>query len=324
MIDVVPTLDSELSEARSTVWCASFQEAWTALRRIAGGEAITLEGSDGVVESLNSSRISSAELPESSHFADAGRAQDGVVARIQKRMAELFPAFPTPSLPSGALVAYAYLEAGFKFRIPYFDNQEPMIFAGSDGFKVEAKSFGLCEQHEYAYDQLRDQVDILHVSESDDLERVSNPEEFVLDLDRYSRPTQVLLALIPKQRSLADALVYRDTLIAGSPGAPLGDNDTLLVPNISLSVTARFSQIEGRPIRNPEFEGQAIDVAEQTVNFRLDRGGAELRSESKLEVLPIPTHFVFDRPFLLSMSNRGASSPFLAIWVAGPEPLQQF
>ena len=104
----------------------------------------------------------------------------------------------------------------------------------------------------------------------------------------------------------------------------LGSNDTVLVPDIFLDIDARLSQIEGKRIINSPIEGLSIDVAQQVIKFRLDRGGAELKSEAKSVVLPIPSHFQLNRPFLLYMRRRGVSRPFVSVWVGGPELLEAF
>jgi hypothetical protein len=33
-------------------------------------------------------------------------------------------------------------------------------------------------------------------------------------------------------------------------------------------------------------------------------------------------HFIFDRPFLVYLKNRGGGKPFFAAWIDGPELLQ--
>jgi hypothetical protein len=60
----------------------------------------------------------------------------------------------------------------------------------------------------------------------------------------------------------------------------------------------------------------------QTIQFRLDRGGAELASESKVEVKPGASLFHFDRPFLLIMKKRGGKRPFFVMWVDNAELLE--
>ena len=73
--------------------------------------------------------------------------------------------------------------------------------------------------------------------------------------------------------------------------------------------------MEGRRFTNAELKGQRLDVAQQDIQFRLDRSGAELKSEAKIMMLPIPTYFILDRPFLIYMKKRDAKSPYFVMWV---------
>ena len=69
----------------------------------------------------------------------------------------------------------------------------------------------------------------------------------------------------------------------------------------------------------------------QAIRFRLDRSGAELRSEALLPAAPgvkpeptRPRRLVFDRPFLVYLKMRSGGRPFFAAWIDGPELLRPF
>ena len=64
---------------------------------------------------------------------------------------------------------------------------------------------------------------------------------------------------------------------------------------------------------------EILDTALQTIRFRLDKSGADLESEAQLMALPVPSHYRFDRPFLVLMRKRGAARPFFAMWVDNAE-----
>jgi hypothetical protein len=59
------------------------------------------------------------------------------------------------------------------------------------------------------------------------------------------------------------------------------------------------------------------------IQFRLDRSGAELKSEAKLYAKPMPKEFIFDRPFLICVKKRGAEHPFFVMWVDNVELLSK-
>ncbi|MEW6358471.1 MAG: hypothetical protein AB1696_19210 [Planctomycetota bacterium] len=104
---------------------------------------------------------------------------------------------------------------------------------------------------------------------------------------------------------------------------PLGVRDVLLVPNMHWRIAHRFSEVEGRPFSNPSLAGQRMDVALQEIEFRLDRSGAELRTEAKQYCMPIPVCYVGDAPFLLLIKKHGAERPYFVMWVDNAELLQQ-
>ena len=92
---------------------------------------------------------------------------------------------------------------------------------------------------------------------------------------------------------------------------------------MAFRVAHRFAELEGRErtLLNPGYESYWIQAATQVIDFRLDKSGADLRAEAKLHAAPIPSHFVFDRPFLLVLRIRGTGDPVLAMWVEHPELL---
>jgi hypothetical protein len=105
----------------------------------------------------------------------------------------------------------------------------------------------------------------------------------------------------------------------------LGPIDSLLIPMMHWRVSHRFKELEGKdkPFLNPTLNGLFLDTALQTIQFRLDRSGAELASESKDYCKPAATFFDFNRPFLIIMKRRGGGNPFFVMWVDNAELLQE-
>ena len=126
--------------------------------------------------------------------------------------------------------------------------------------------------------------------------------ECVIDLDRTSDPSQILVAITEPKDTLAATLASvegRGTCQPRQRVTGHGLYDVMLVPDLDWRITHRFVELEGRPFLNTGLEGQRIDVAEQDILFRLHRRGAELKSEAKMDTLGGGgTDYVFDRPFL--------------------------
>jgi hypothetical protein len=320
---IVPTLDTPIPAGQNAVWCSSFLTAWKSMaKNIAKGD-ISLESSPRTALALNQADDPTPHNPKGSTYVATGWNSEGIVDKIQTELQALFPNKPAPSFPDIAPdsgVAYSYLEANVKFDLPYFQNRKPLEFTDPEGRKTEIASFGIRSEDDYAYYKLRNQARILF-HKGDPWEDAEL--EFAIDLCAASSPSQTVIARIKREPSLAKALerIDKESDNLTIHSQKIGPNDVLLIPNLSWQISHHFSDIEGKAFLNPPLKGQHLDVARQDILFRLDRSGAELKSESKMLCSPVPTHFVMDRPFLIFMRNRGDTEPYFAMWVDNAELL---
>jgi hypothetical protein len=325
---VVPTLDSPLPAGKSAVWCVSFQLAWNHLRDDVVRGPIRLANAQPIADRLNVAAHAEDDLAPDAVFAAAGLGKDGIVDRIHTQMAKKFPAAPRPTLhatPAGA-VAYAYLTASSKFDIPFFDDDEPLPFTDAAGRTTPVAAFGIRQKDEYAYHQLRHQVEILYGGK--EVMAKGAEAEFVLDPCKTSRPYQVVVARVARRTTLAETLADVEAKAANQADAdsfyrqvlPL---DTVLVPTLAWSITHRFTELEGldKRFENPGLRNYHLDTAIQTIRFRLDRSGAELASEAKMYIKPMPADYHVNRPFLVYMKKRDGGRPFFVAWVETAELL---
>jgi hypothetical protein len=328
---VVATLDVPMEEDKNIIWCVSFQAAWKALQRELAGGPVALAGDGSLVDSLNAAYVPGSEVPDDCLYTATGWEDEGVVEMIAGDLARRFPDKEAPEFRGiipGSFVAYSYLEARVRFRLPYFQSVTPLTFTARDGNETEVSSFGIRPEDDYAYKRLRDQPHVLfstafELDENGGVE--TEPKKCIVDLDHESRPSQIIVAMVEPRETLAETLVLVEEKIAGGARRPgLGINDVLLVPDVVWRITHHFADLEGREFQNPALKGQRMDVAQQDISFRLDRYGAELRSEAKMYCLPIATHYVFDRPFLILMRKRGQQRPYFVMWVGNAELLRPF
>jgi len=329
---VVPVMESAVQEGANIVWCASFLSAWKLLEQDSADGPILLNGSQETVSLLNKARDPRPDLPDQSQYLAIGRKQDGIELKIKADLKKLFPAKPAPmfSGAADALIVYSYLESSIKFTLPYFQNNKPLEFSDFQGQKTKVRSFGIRPEDDYAYYKLRAQPRILFRKPWPDGEENL---EFAIDLCAGSSPSQIVVARIKREATLAAAIrrvekecAQYEALKKKSPGRSdlferIGPNDVLLVPDLFWKVSHRFSELEGKRFANAKLKGQPLMIAQQDISFRLDRGGAELQSEAKMVCAPIPTYFVFDRPFLIYMKKRNAKEPYFAMWVENAELL---
>jgi hypothetical protein len=324
---VVLTLETPIQKDRNAIWCASFLSAWKTLETDLAKEPLSLQGAPEVALALAQAADPRPHIPEASLYVAAGWNQKGIIDQIWKDLAQKFPAKARPTFPAilpDSFVAYAYLEANVKFSLPYFQNRKPLVFTDTAGKKTELCSFGIRSEDDYAYFTLREQPDILFAAADANY----HLKECAIDLDRTSQPNQIILAFMEPRTSLGEMMAIVEDKIAkvkmneGHRG--LGPNDVLLVPDMVWRITHRFAELEGREFTNAMLKGQRIDVARQDIQFRLDKSGAELKSEAKTHMKPIPTYYVFDRPFILYMKKRGAEIPYFVMWVDNAELLNKW
>lgn len=325
---VVPTLDTPMPKGKNVIWCSTLQLAWNRLGKDVLHERPDVRGAEAVVSRLNQTQLGEDDLPLGSCLAMAGFAKDGVVEKVKSEMRHRFKKeVEIDLLEPSSILAYAYLEANAAFTIPFFDNREPLHFRESSGKATEVTSFGIEERHEYAYHELREQIDVLYQLRS---ENEREPVEFAIDLCRDSMPNQIVVAYVPPKATLADLLndLEKKTQEFARQHQEkywreFGVRDVLLVPNLNWEVQHHFTELEGTDKRflNTGFTDYHIAKAMQTIHFKLDRSGAELAAETQMFCLPIPTHFIFDRPFLIVVKKRSANRPFFVMWVDDAELL---
>ena len=326
---IVPTLETPIEKGKNAIWCASFQCAWKALQENLAVEPVMLDGADATVASLNDAPDLRAEIPEACLYTAAGWKPDGIIDKIHADLKKQFPGKQPPVFPGivdNSFVAYSYLEANVTFTLPYFQSQEPLTFTDSEGRKTDIESFGIRPEDDYAYGKLRAQPRVLFCKGdmfSSEGHMSSSELEFAVDLCADSAPSQIVVARIEREETLAAAIARVEMETSDwSPLEGLGPNDVLLVPDFFWQISHRFSELEKKPFKNEKLKGQSLDVAQQDILFRLDRSGAMLESEAKMYCLPVPTYYTLDRPFLIYMKKRGANSPYFAMWVDNTELLQ--
>jgi hypothetical protein len=326
---IVPTLDSPIPQGKSAIWCVSFQLAWNHLKDDVAKAPVQFTSPSAMADRLNAAIHSDDDVQLDGVYAAAGLVKDGILERIREQMASKFPSVQSPDFnasPDGAL-AYAYLVASVKFKLPYFENDKPLQFADSEGKRTAISSFGIRTDEADAYHRLRRQIDIYYLSR-DSYKSAPRIAEFIIDPCMTSQPYQMVLALVDRKPTLAEIVTYVEQKIAEGPPPGgrwmIGLRDTLLVPNIAMRLSHRFQELEGKDksFSNPALRGLYLDTALQTINLRLDRSGAELASEAKiLAKSAMGFDYHLDRPFLLYMKKRDADRPFLVMWIDNAELL---
>ena len=328
-MQIVATLDEPIQPGKNVIWCATFQAAWKKFQLEALGEVPRVEGAPSVCDRLNKAPDPTPDLPKESYYVTAEICRPGTFDRIRADMKRLFPDAPAPDF-AGAVddyVLYCYLSAHVPFTLAYFPHEEPLGFRSSSGQITPVRAFGISRQHGEEYRKLHGQVGILYASSGSETPGSGKAEEFVVDLCLTSQPNQVIVACVKPGNTLEETFVSVEQRIASanpddyyfSPGCELA------VPEMLWRVVHRYTDLETKQFLNTNLPNLPVLKAQQTIEFRLDRFGAEVKSEAMLvPAAAPPSNLICDRPFLLYIRKRGAKCPFLAIWVDNAEVLREW
>jgi hypothetical protein len=319
---IVAALDVPIEPGKNAVWCASFISAWKQLQNGLAGGPLDLDGAKELVASLNAAADPAADVPPGSLYAAAGWAGNGIAQKIQADVAQRFPDSPAPNLPPLGpmdLLAYARLEVKAKFPVPYFDAPYAVSWTDGAGAKHAIRTFGIHESH--GYDELRRQASVLYAPPAE-----AQLEDFVLDLNDASQPVQILVAQVEKKSTLAETLAAVDAVCKTSGERDV--IDVMLVPEMAWRVQHQFGELVGLTVQSGPLQDSTVKSATQSVDFRLDRSGAELRSEAEMPmavsaISPLRS-YIINRPYLLVMRLRSSQRPFFAAWIDNDELLRPF
>jgi hypothetical protein len=329
---IVPTLDTPIPEGMNAIWCGSFQLAWNRLAQDVIHAPPDIANAEEVVKQLNSASITEGDVPADGYYAVAGFVKDNIVEKIQSEMQRRFQMESRIDfdISREAIIAYAYLQASVPFTIPFFDNDEELQFQKPDGTQLPVAAFGIRykDQGIAAY-SIRKQVEVLSTYSMP--KKPWETTEFIIDPCRTSSPNQIILAILEPKDTLAATWDEVNHRIKDFPTKDkernLAGPVLLLIPNLDWDISHHFTELEGidKSIHNSGFEEYWCQEAIQMIRFKLDRSGAELKSESVTKIVTSTgRRYVFDQPFLISIRKRENEQPFFVMWVANSELLMPF
>jgi hypothetical protein len=335
---IVPTPDSLIDNNKSILWCAAFNLAWNRLRDDLAREPILLPNAQDLADRLNRSPALAEDAERFHLLAVTGLGRDAIVPRIHMQLANQFPRVPPPELtvPLNGMLAYAYLNISVPFPHPYLPNDKPLNFTDSAGNTTPVKSFGLPVKAQPSDNLARSQTEVLYRSPAALPEGESVPE-FILDLCEGSKPYQLLVAKLPRGATLADTIADVEAKIAqgADTARKLAPAEVLLVPSLAFRIQHHFQELEGKDkqFNNRRLKGTFLHQAIQSIDFRLERGGADpdsaVPSDAIKDALPLDdktprARYELDRPFLILLKKRGADRPFFALWIDNAELLENW
>ncbi|HEX4148477.1 MAG TPA: hypothetical protein VHY20_05795 [Pirellulales bacterium] len=323
--DVQPSTSEAINPQRNYVYCATFELGWDELRGQLGKQPVQLQGDPGMARILNDHPFDRSNIAPDDYLVVAGRTEQGIIAKIRAAMASRFPhaslEIPDPSPESNRYIIYAYLAKHLRFAQEFDVMPGPFVFRADDGQAKVVAFEGHFESMNRQQKALRDQVTILDYR---------NDNDFILRLNTTSKIDELILAKISPAQSLRATIETVQQRIQDSPATSSPqDGEHLIVPMISLAVERNYKELTNRRIENAQLPETIIASARQDIRFCLDERGARVESVSKITMTTSPSSeaprrmFIFDRPFLLYMQQKGATAPYFAMWIANGELLKR-
>lgn len=320
-------LNEVLPKGATTIWTPGFQRCWDELRGRFNLERINLvTPTSEVLDAFEWD--AKATIPIGTSISVVGGAGPEF-ARTANRIINQAFGPDTPKLnpkdwnswPFNGISCLTVMKQRVEFELPFREYAPgPAPFTFLDGREELIRYFG-------SYGTLKPQYAgmgwVLAYEPS---------EQIAIRLRLRDAEESMFLVMDSRIDSIGEAinLIRRLGGNAKKPGSLLDDDDTLLVPHLSLSNQANFL-----PLLNGEFRGpgdpisRRFHAALQLVELELNETGADMETRSFL-VPPSflgksgpklgkdePRKLVFDRPFFLLLWRKGGSHPYLAVYVGG-------
>ena len=323
---ISPYLDTKLDSINNTLYCASFQMAWSKMRNQVIKEDIRLADNPLTARQLNRQLFGNDDVSSGSYVAEAGALSPELVEHINKELKEKFGEqggerfkMPQTTAVERSIIAYAYLQKNLEFRTEFEKLSNPMFFQGN-GSPVPVLAFGI-EKFTYSkhlHEKLQNQVAIFDYR---------NDNDFILSLTSKSDDDEIILAKVKPGRSLLDTYQAVAKRIVNGKKTSIWENEALKIPKIDFDLSRNFPELEGKRLLNSGWNGWLISKAIQDTRFKLDEKGAVLKSRAlfmaKEEAPPPgnakPRMFIFDKPYLIYIKQKIGKYPYFVLWINNPE-----
>lgn len=312
---VVSNLNEKLEANKNIVYCGAFQLAWNELKENIVKQNIKMMDESEAVKQLNKELSTKKDISESSYVALAGYNKDGIVNKINKELKIKFknqaPKVENELKSPDDIMAYAYINKLIKFKTPFYKFEDPMVF-GSDNTNI--KCFGIKELAEKDK-KIANQVKVIDYQ---------GPNSFIIKLSSENNQDDIYLAKGLSKSTLLDSVSEVKKRLSNGKTENIEYGQTLKIPYIRLNINHSFDELIGKKLLNKGFEEYILSKASQSIQFKLDEKGAELKSEAKIigtKTAKLTRNYIFDTPFLLYVEQKGAKNPFLVLWIDNDEIL---
>ncbi|WP_224960160.1 hypothetical protein [Geomonas subterranea] len=320
-------LNGPLSTEDNLLYCATFQKAWDMMRTQMIKEDIRLKDEPPSVRQLNQLALGNDDLSPDSYVAGAGAYSQDLVRRVNGEVQKKFGdqadenfRLPQASAGNRSIIAYGFLYKNLEFPIEFEKIPTPLSFqAASSITPVKAFGIELFSHENRLHEKLASQVSILDYRDDND---------FILSLTSKSKDDEIILAKIKPGKTILDTYQAVAKRITSGKRSVIEEHESLKIPKINFDLSHRFSEFDGKPLLNNDWEKWYIAAATQAIRFKLNEKGAVLKSKAFIlgrmkGEAPVgrskPRMYIFDKPYLICLKQKAGKQPYLALWVNNPE-----
>lgn len=314
--EVVSSLEEKVQPGKNVVYCAAFQLAWNELKDKIVKQDIKMADESEEVKHLNKELFTKEDVSENSYAALAGYNKEGIVDKINKELKSKFgdqaPEVENELKSPDDIMAYAYFYKNIKFAVPFYKFENPMKFGSNN---INVKCFGI-KKYSEKDSKMASQVQII------DYEGANS---FVVKLSSEDNKDDIYLTKGLKNNStLLNAVSEVERRLSEGKTESMDYGQTLMIPYIDFDINHSYDELTNKKLLNSGFEEYILSKAIQSIKFRLDEKGAELKSEAKImgaKTAILTRNYIFNTPFLLYIKQKGARYPYMVLWVDNEELL---
>ncbi len=291
----------------NTVWVGTFQLLWNHLSdNYVKGPIVFSNGQIPFAEELNKQEFNKSMISESAYYTTYGimtkTFKKQIEDDLQRKFNDKSDILDSFDWNGRSFLAYAMLKKDFQF-VKAFAKLKKEQFANS-GKKV--KYFGLDKNS--AHEQ-RDSIRVMFYDSDND---------FALKINTKSKDKVILYRTDSNEsfENIYNAMLDKARVYEGS--RLFTSKDRFKVPNLEFSTRHTYDELANKQIKGTDL---IIDTALQTVKFKMDNKGVQLKSEAamimKMSLAPSelqkPRDFFFNDTFVLFLIEE--DKPYFALKV---------
>ena len=319
-VAILATTDDKMPVGNA-IWVGTFQIVWNeVIDNLIHRPIEFIQGTPKIVQNLNKMGFRETDISENSYYTKYGVVSPELKKEIElgikqkfNETSDILDSFDFTYKPMN-MFFYAMLKKDFQFLQP-FDKLPKDTFGENKNETV--KYFGIEPKSNKS---LYENVEILFYNSSDDYAVILNTQT----------NDKVILYRTNEEKKFSEYFKNIKSKDAAFQGSKYFRNsDSLKIPDISLYLTTSFKDVEGKSIKNSNFQ---ISQTLETIDFKMNNEGVKLKSEAAIvmmrtgmppRVAPEPRYFYFDKKFVLFLIEEGKDVPYYAMKITDAASLNK-